>query len=210
MGKTTWARTRRGQTAVPAPPLPAHVLATAAPSDQDLRRIELMRRAHTLLVTPGGDLHTAVMSGYLADPTVPHTFMTDTIGGPRREAPRADWATQYPHLTDLAVYSALDTAQPFNLFGSLLAAELAFALQPLYGPVFFTRRPSGDGIVAKLPLRLKDHIASTLITLQSVTSQVRPDFVTEADYALVWARLQTLLAQAHAAKNAPPHAALTG
>lgn len=179
--------------------VPAHVLArTEQPTPEQAQRIERTLRAHTLMVAPAGDLVSVVMSGYLSDPAVPHRFMTATLGCPLRAGVRAAWAAQFPELVDLAVHSAADTGgQPFNLFGSLLAAELGFALEPLYGTVFFGRMPGAGGVVGKLPVAAKELIAFKLITLEAVAAKVRPDFVHEEDYLLAWARIRTLLALAH-------------
>lgn len=185
--------------------VPARVLARAAadaaPPAHELARQAQTRRAHTMMVSPAGDLLSVVMSGYLADPGVPHAFMDETLGCPRLEAQRASWAAQHPQLADLAVHSARDQGQPFNLFGSLLASELGFALVPLHGLVFFSRVPGQGGVVGKLPVALKDLLAAKLITLASITRQVRPDFVTEQDYQIAWARIRVLLVAAHEAKG---------
>jgi hypothetical protein len=180
------------------------VLARTAPATPDeVRRAERTRRAHMMMVAPGGDLLSVVISGYLSRPQVPHQFMADTLQCPPREAVRAPWAAQYPQLAVLAVYSASDTGAPFNLFGSLLAAELGFALEPLHGPVFFTRVPGPHGVVGKLAVPLKEMIAFKLITLESMAARVRAGVASEGEAQEVLARIQALLVLAHQMRQAP-------
>lgn len=183
---------------------PAHMLTTPAPSAPMVRKIDEARRAHSMMVTPEGNMHPIILNGYLADPTIPWQYMTELTGGPLRAAVRTDWGAKDPVLSVFDVHSAADDSQPFNPFGSLLASDVGFTLEPLYGRVFFTR-VIGDGrVVNKLSMESKELLTFKMIGFHSVSEGVRPDFMTDDQYLLAGRKIMTVVALAGLAHDTAP------
>lgn len=197
--------------------MPEGVLASAPQqySREQRARIEDAARAHSMMLSPTGQLHPLHLSGYLADPHVPLDFFREIAASDIVPAVRVTGDGERGQSRQLAIYSVVrcpgnaDTAL-FNAFGSFLAAECGFEPVPLYGDVFFCRPPDPDsGVIAKLPGPVKDMIAFKLLTAQAIFEGIRLDYVTEEGYRMAWARLKALV-QAHKQDPGPDPAAGLG
>lgn len=184
--------------------IPQHLLAQAEPTSADDReRLLNMNRSHCLMVSAEGSMHPVLLSGYLADAQVPLTFMREIAATQVAAAAREDWADADEFAASLAVYSAVPDGQQFNPFGTLLATDVGCTLEPLYGPVFFTRAPHLEtGVTPKLSVQQKDALAFKLVTLQSVIEGVRPDYLAQSSYEIIWIRLKTVI-DAHRLRAQP-------
>lgn len=161
----------------PYPALPAHLATSPArPSGQAARdmaeNLDSAMRAHHALISPQGNLHPVILSGYLSDPGLPLAAINEQsaeFGAPVVKLPRED--VELDPVADAVDLYASDIVLPeYNLYGSLLAVDLGVVAAPRYGHVYVMMRPDREGIIRKLSLPIKDTLERKLRVFAHVLS----------------------------------------
>lgn len=156
--------------------------------------VDAALRAHHALISPEGNLHPVILSGYISDPGLPLAAINEHsagFGAPVVALPRETAVPLDPVSAAVDLYASDIVLPDYNLYGSILAVDLGCLPAPRYGHVYVMMRPGPDGIIRKLSLPIKDTLERKLRVFAHVLSGDLADFHQRAE---AYARVTQLLA----------------